>query len=760
MIKSKVLDFFDHFPNGLYIKTIKKSAKHGYYSNRNSFSDLLDEIEEDDNAKGTNTTLYFLGNKLKDPSILPQNCMQIISKGEGVKREDVEKLRYLLIDIDPINKKEKEKVDGKLQDKNLTIEENQAVIADAMLVKTELEKHGFNNIGVINSGNGAYLLLPFKGISSDKIAELKGFVNLLKRRIKLQCSDFDVKTISPEHVFKVPGTLSTKGVATDENPYRHAEILVDWDFSKSCAKDIKAYIEECATCKLLSYSSDSPIPFLNVQECIETFEEIFPVYFGGNHDYYIRIPRDNIFKEVKIISEDFERELRNYIRNVSGVKLIDFRGMGTIVTYLSDQAYQCNPAVMASRAYYDGTKNMVYYDLCNQKEVVVIGKDGIEVIPKPLGMFAQQLTDKQQVMYVPTPASQLPHLLGKVTTLKGDNLILLASYICCCYMGRYFNMPLLAVVGNQGSSKSTLCTQLQEIIHPQITNLLTLNTSEDDLTIALSSRLLTCFDNASSIKPNIADLLCSAITGGAHTKREYYTTAQERIIPYKSIIIMNSLDIVTRRTDLMERAVLLELESITKEERKTAKEVKEVFDSLLPEIIGAIFDTIKIALAMSDFEIKNLSRMADFEYWSCKFAVAMEACTVEEYQKILSDNAQKVIDTVSFGNPTVYAIVEFMRGKDLHVEGVESFYSKCTDILSEKATPHEVKMFPKGAAAFSRAIAGLAPNLKAYGITVSKVNSGPFKELTITNDGTVIPAGTKKPQPGKLTYENQTEEDK
>ena len=756
MIKDDILNFYDHFKDGIYIKTLKKPLRHGFFNDRDKFSEVIDRLVEEDELSGIHTTLYFLGNKLKDTSSLPQNCFKNIPKGGSVKKEDVERLKYLLIDIDPINKKEK--IGGVSKDKNLTIQEHEAVIDDAMLVVNELKINGFNNIGVIDSGNGVYIMLPFKNLKVDTIAELKGFVKQLKNRVKLKCSDFDFKTISPEHVFKVPGTFSTKGVETEDNPYRHAKILENWDSSKSCSKDIKAYIEKYASCKLISYSSDSPFPCLNVKECIEEFEKIFPVYFGGNHDFYIRIPRDNIFKDIQIKSEDFQRELRNYIRDVSGEKCIDFRGLDSIAMYLSDQAYKCDPAVMASRAYYDVENNAVYYDMCNQRDVVQISENGIEIIPKPLGMFAQQLTDKEQVMYVPTPASELPHLLEQVTTLKKDNLIILSTYLCLCCMGRFFPMPLLTVIGNQGTSKSTLTRQIHDIIHPQTTNLFTLNANKDDLAIALSSRLLTCFDNASSIKSEIADLLCSAITGGAYHKRELYTTAGERIIPYKSLIIINGLDLFSKRTDLMERCVLLELEPIPSKKRKTSKEVEAEFNSLLPQIIGAIFDAIQKVLSMTDFELSNLRRMADYELWSCKFAVAMDACTPEEFQKILSDNAQKVIDTVSFGNPTVYAIVEFMKGKSIHVEGVESFYSRCVDILREKATAHEVKIFPKGSWAFSRAIAGLEPNLKAYGITFSKVNIGPNKELTITNDGTVIPAGTNGTQANKLVYDNQQEE--
>lgn len=747
MKNEKILSFFDHFPEGIYLKSLATPMIHGYFDNREDLAAALAELNED-----AYPTLYFLGHKLKDASKLPQNCFKKIPKGGGIKKDAVEKLNYLLIDIDPTHKKEK--IDGKEVDKNLTPEENQAVLEDAKQVKEELANNGFTNVGLINSGNGCYIVLPVKKVPCDKIAVLKGFVDLVKNRVTLKCSAFDMQTISPEHIFKVPGTKSTKGIETVDNPYRYAEIVDDWDPKESCVAAIQEYINRFSISKLISYTSSSPVPFVNVAECIKLFEEKYPVYFGGNHDFFVRVVSGNIYKDMRIESPDFERELRNYIRKDSGVKEINFSGLNEVITYMADQAYMCAPALMESRAYFDTDCNVVYYDMCNKKDVIKVTAGGIDVISKPLGMFAQQLSDKEQVMFKPTDAKELIALLGKVTRCSPENLLILASTLCVYFLGRFAPVPILLITGMQGSSKSTLTRQIQNIVHPQTSGLLTLVEDKKNIAIALSNRALTCFDNATGVKAEISDLLCSAVTGGCYQTRELYTTADERIIPYRSNIVINGIDVISKRTDLMERCILLEMEPIKADERKTEKEVDELFNSLLPEIIGAIFDVIKRALSMEEPELHNLTRMADFETWATKFALAL-GFTVEEYQQALRTNIQKLVDAVSFGNPIVFAIVEIMRGQAVYVSAFQAFYAKCVDVLHEKATANEVSNFPKSASALSRSLGGLEQNLKSFGIAVNIRNIGPNKEITVINDGSVIPKTDGNNTVQNLVYDRQ-----
>ena len=718
---------------------------HGLFTEADAFVSAIKDVPE-------GRTLYFIAHKFVDIDFVPVNSFAPIPRGQGIKDENIKKLQYFILDIDPVNKKQI--VNGKKVYRNLTAEENQTIVDAALALREELIKEGFTNIGVINSGNGAYLVFNFKGVTkNDDVFELlKRFVEILKRKYSISIAEFDTSTIKATQCFKLPGTLSTKGECTEDNPYRHAVIVEEWDATESCWDDIKTYVENEDVSDLVVTTSRGVK--LNVPACMEHCRNIFPVFRGQNHDYYARIVENGIIRDLKLDSLDFASELRIYLRKVTDIYDISKFDIDDIITFLKDEAYQQEVSNLASRSYYDSSKNVINYDLCNGKEIVEITETSITTKEKPLGMFNQAATDVEQVQYITTPAKELPDLLKKVSNVNGYNLLILAVYICICFFGNYFPTPILLITGPQGTSKSTLTRFIQRIVHPQKISSLSLSAKIQDISIALSSRLLTCFDNASSVKAEVADILCSAVTKGCFQTRELFTTADERLIEYKSIIVINGIDIISRKTDLMERSVMIEMETITPEKRKTEKQVESAFLEALPKILGATFDAIQQVLAMDDIECSTLSRMADFEELATKFAIAL-GYTAEDFKEALTTNRQRLIDAVSFGNPVVFAVVELMRGKDRYESSFQDFYIKAFDTLKEKATPNEVSMFPKTPSALSRALGGMEENLKAFGITFSSENVGPYKEAKLTNDGTVISNKCASVDTAKLAYKKE-----
>ena len=750
MIVENILKFLEKFPKGIYIKTIEKPYFHGLFTEKEPLKKAVEELPE-------NTTLYFIGHELEDIDFVPINCFANIETGKSIKKNNIKKLKYLLLDIDPLNNTEN--VNGKKVYRNLTAEENQSILTQTIKLKQKLIEEGFDNIGVINSANGAYLFFPFTGLKnpSDNIETLKQFAEILKVRYGFAGAQIDTTTVKISQCFKVPGTLSSKGEGTEENPLRHAEIVEDWDAAKSCWDMIQDYVFRNAAEDLVIVTSKGTS--LNITACMEKCRQIFPIFRGKNHEFFARVKNKNGFEDMLMDSADFERELRIYLRNATGLSIIGSGAILTILTYLKDEAYQKEISPLVSRAYYDETKNSVYYDLCNNKEIIEITSKYIKRIKKPLGMFRQYLTDKEQVEFLPTPAEELPRLLGEVSNVKGDDLIILATFLCVCFLGNCFPTPIMLITGAQGTSKSTLTEFIQRIVHPQKTSSLSLGAKIQDIAIALSTRLLTCFDNASGVKAEVADILCQGVTKGCFQTRELYTTADERLIEYVSIMVINGIDIISRRTDLMERCLMLEMEPISSKQRITKKEIEKRFAKNLPKILGAIFDAIQKVLGMGEIELDTLSRMADFEEWAVKFALVMNY-TIQDYQLALYNNHRRLVDAVSFGNPVVFAVVELMRYKKELKMDFQKFYTECHDILKQKATPNEVAMFPKSPAALSRALGGMIENLTAFGITFRSENIGPNKEAQLTNDGSIIPTSSSVEIAGKISYETQKENQK
>lgn len=72
------------------------------------------------------------------------------------------------------------------------------------------------------------------------------------------------------------------------------------------------------------------------------------------------------------------------------------------------------------------------------------------------------------------------------------------------------------------------------------------------------------------------------------------------ILTLKNIIVLNGIDIVPKKADLLERSLLFELEKITPDRRMTDKEFWTNFRKKRAKILGAIFDTISKALAIRE----------------------------------------------------------------------------------------------------------------------------------------------------------------
>ncbi len=83
--------------------------------------------------------------------------------------------------------------------------------------------------------------------------------------------------------------------------------------------------------------------------------------------------------------------------------------------------------------------------------------------------------------------------------------------------------------GEQGSGKSLLCTIIKKIIDPSSVEKMRLPDSEQNLMIQAKDYYLLVFDNASGMKADISDALCTLSTGGGMAVRKLYTDAERQV---------------------------------------------------------------------------------------------------------------------------------------------------------------------------------------------------------------------------------------
>ena len=92
-------------------------------------------------------------------------------------------------------------------------------------------------------------------------------------------------------------------------------------------------------------------------------------------------------------------------------------------------------------------------------------------------------------------------------------------------------------------------------------------------------------------------------------------------------VLLNGIEEVTKRPDLLDRALLVNLHTIPEEKRRTEAELKEAFDRAYPALIGAVLDALSCALRRQpSVTLPRMPRMADFAVWATAAEPARLAC--------------------------------------------------------------------------------------------------------------------------------------
>jgi len=152
--------------------------------------------------------------------------------------------------------------------------------------------------------------------------------------------------------------------------------------------------------------------------------------------------------------------------------------------------------------------------------------------------------------------------------------------------------PVLVVHGGQGSAKSTLCRVLMALVDPN-TAISRKEPKEDrDLAITANNSWVIAYDNLSALPVWLSDGLCRLSTGGGFACRQLYTDEEETIFDAQRPIVLNGIEELAVRGDLLDRSIIIYLPRI--EEEKTLPEdvFWSEFDKEQPKILGALLTVV------------------------------------------------------------------------------------------------------------------------------------------------------------------------
>ena len=376
-----------------------------------------------------------------------------------------------------------------------------------------------------------------------------------------------------------------------------------------------------------------------------------------------------------------------------------------------------NPDRVAPRVRTAGKlkEGLVEYDLNNPNhEYIRVTQDGWVVSKKHKYKFLKRNTLGCQITPMHTEKNLLTLLKPFVNTDRDSRILFSAWLVQSFCMG---NHSAMLVQAPAGSGKSSLTKIARRIIDPSNLQANIMTGKKDDLFSALSNSYFVAFDNCSDeLSKEISDILCAAITGSTMAKRKLYTTNELGVYELHSSLILNGLDVIPTYSDLASRCLLLKLKSIDEASRRTDEELTTAFENSLPEILGAIFNTLSTAMTViTTLKPARLPRMASAYIEMLAIAISL-GIPMLEFERIYFENLN-LIDKERANIAIVEAVQEYLNS-DL-VKG-RSVSGKLSDLRQKIYANYSGKTseLPSSPSLFGRKLRQELKTFSAVGITV------------------------------------------
>lgn len=448
--------------------------------------------------------------------------------------------------------------------------------------------------------------------------------------------------------------------------------------------------------------------------------------------YLCILQRGTHKKTFELYSKDFSMEFRLFYSERFHVHphQID---MSKVISCLEVECYKNTLDFDLCHRVYNENNQWVAYDLNQDNDTVVWIEDGecsIEQIEGALFCRSNTFGNQIEPDFNVKP-KKLIHFIRKHFNVKSDDEVyMLALYLVTCFWGMNINHPVILLCGEKGSSKSTSLRKLERIIDPKTSDLISIQKGADGLELRLSNSYFCTLDNLSSISQNVSDLLARAATGGSVTKRALYQNTEEIVLNIKSLLAINSVSMVVRESDLLDRSLLINLTRIKPEEMKTEEEIWDEFEEDLPQILGCCFQIL--AKALNDKEVIEdiqLVRMADFHV-ACIRIGKVIGLTAEKVTELLWMNQKRVNQQTLDEDMVAQCIISLMDEHDKFNCSVSELLIELKHIAEENGISQNY--LPKAPNQLSKRLNKIKSNLQQmYNISYEIVNVGVFKEIRL-----------------------------
>lgn len=301
--------------------------------------------------------------------------------------------------------------------------------------------------------------------------------------------------------------------------------------------------------------------------------------------------------------------------------------------------------------------------------------------------------------------------LWKIANIPEDSRLLVLAWLCEC-LRPDTPFPVLELMGEQGSAKSTTQTALRKLIDPNACDLRSAPKAVEDMFVGAGATWLVSYENISHLSAPMQDALCVLATGGGFAKRKLYSDADESVITVKRPVVLNGISVAVTAQDLVDRTLSIETPVINS--RVETTDLWRSFESAHGELLGALLDLTSEALRLlPKIRIPSAERPRLVEFARFGMAVAIATGkTANDFTRQFSACRQEAIARTIDASPVATAVIAWFEKNPFGAQdSAGNFMSRM-----EAFKPQRVESWPWTAKGFADQLRRAAPALRMHGI--------------------------------------------
>ena len=383
------------------------------------------------------------------------------------------------------------------------------------------------------------------------------------------------------------------------------------------------------------------------------------------------------------------------------------RALADALTALEGMALDAAPETVSLRlAAHDGG---IVLDLGDSTgAAVVVSADGWRIVDASPVLFRRTaLTGALPMPEKANPSGLLE--LRRLLNVGDDVWPLVVGWLVAALLPDIPH-PVLMLGGEQGTGKSSAARMMIGLVDPSPAPLRTEPRDAEQWAVMASGSWIACIDNVSHIKGWFSDALCKAATGDGMVRRKLYADSDLAVLAFRRCIILTSIDPGAMRGDLGDRLLLLDLEPIPDDQRRTEAELWAAYRRIQSRLFGALLSAVsRVLAALPSVQLDRSPRMADFARVLAALDIACPELTGGRALDLFSGQRRRIADEVVEADPVGEAVVRLMTDR-------AEWTGTASDLLSAISPEIPPKGFPSNARALAGHMKRLRPALMQMGI--------------------------------------------